>query len=264
MTRRALALVAAATIGLAVAGARAADRGRSIPEGPPAGSIPGGWTVVIAPYVWATGLAGDVGADGTIVHVDQSFGDIVADLDFGFLGMTEVRHDRFAVFSDFVYGKLSTTEDSPFPAYVDSVATKTTTVMWTGAATYRLVDAARASLDVAAGFRLVSLANQLDLKGGSLDGRGGEQSVSWTDPIVGVMGDIDLSRRLYLTGWAMVGGFGVSSDSLWDVMGAAGYRFDDTVSMMLGYRAAAVDFENDSLTYDVSMRGLIAGVVLRY
>lgn len=256
-----MVLVAASLTSLV---ARAPAAGQAASPDETAVPVPSGWAITIAPYLWATGLAGDVGGSGTVVPIDQSFGDILTDLDFGFLGVTEVRYDRFAIFSDFIYGKLASTEASPFPAFVNRIATTSTTVIWTAAAEYRFVDSPRAHFDFLAGFRLFSLANELSFRGGSLSGLGGDQTVSWADPIFGIKGGIDVSARLYLTGWAMIGGFGVSSDGVWDVMGGAGYRFNDAISSVLGYRAAGVDFENDDLTYDTVLRGLFAGIVLQY
>jgi hypothetical protein len=258
--------LAAALFWLSAAGAQAVDLRHSASEDQTVVPVPvpGGWAITIAPYLWATGLAGHVGGGGTSIRVDESFGDIVADLDFGFLGVTEIRYNRFAVFSDFIYGKLSSTETSPFPQFVDTIAVRSSTVIWTGAAEYRFVDAPRGYLDILAGFRLFSLTNELSLGGGSLDGVAGDQTVTWADPIVGIKGGLDVTARLYLTGWAMVGGFGVSSDSVWDVMGGLGYRFDKAISSVLGYRAAGVDYQGDDFSYDTVMQGLFLGIVLQY
>ncbi len=263
MTRFSVGLTAA-LLWLPAAQAQAVELRNSPSQNEAVAPLPGGWAITIAPYLWATGLAGSAGSNGTAVRIDESFGDILADLDFGFLGATEIRYNRFAIFSDFIYGELSSTEKSPFPGFVDEIAVTSATVIWTGAAEYRFVDTPRGHLDALAGFRLVSLANQLTLRGGSLGGLEGEQTVSWIDPVVGIKGSMDVSDRLYLTGWAVIGGFGVSSDSVWDVMGGLGYRFDDHVSSVAGYRAAGVDHDSEDFTYDTVMKGFFAGIVLQY
>jgi hypothetical protein len=246
-------------------GAEAADL--AYPASPaegPAVTVPGGWSIIVAPYLWAAGLNGTVGVGGRTAAIDQSFGDILSDLDIGFMGVTEVRYDRFAIFSDFTYGKLSSTDRTPFGVLANKIDTTSTSLMWTGAVEYRLFDRPGANLDIMAGFRLFSIGNALAFKGGPLDGFDADQTETWADPIVGLKGSVDLSARLYLTGWAMIGGFGVSSDSVWDVMGGAGYRFNDTISAVLGYRAAGVDYEDDGFTYDTVQQGPFSGVVFRF
>ena len=47
-------------------------------------------------------------------------------------------------------------------------------------------------------------------------------------------------------------------------MGGGGYRFTDSFSVVLGYRAAGVDYENDGFVYDVVQHGPILGAVFRF
>jgi hypothetical protein len=250
----------------ATTAAGAADLGYAAPppEAPAVVAVPGGWEVVIAPYLWAAGLSGDVGVGGRTAQIDQSFGDILSDFDIGFMGVTEVRYDRFGIFSDVAYAKLSATDKTPFQVLANKIHTESTSLMWTLAAEYRIVQQPGASLDVMAGFRLFSLKNSLEFKGGPLGGLDASDTETWADPIVGIKGSIDLTARLYLTGWAMGGGFGVSSDSVWDVMAGLGYRFNDRLSMALGYRAAGVDYEKDGFTYDTVQQGPFSGIVYKF
>lgn len=256
------ALVAAPLMLLA-ASASAADLAYPQPSPEVVAAVPGGWTVVLAPYLWAAGLTGDVGVGGRTAEIDQSFSDILSDLDIGFMGVGEVRYNRFGIFSDLVYAELSSSQNTPFGVLADKIGVTSTSLMWTGGAEYRLVDDPGVNLDILAGFRLYSVGSELDFKGGPLDGFSADQTETWADPLVGLKGNVDVSRRLYLTAWAMIGG-GVSSDILWDVMGGAGYRFNDTISAVVGYRAAGVDYENGGFTYDTVQQGPFSGVVFRF
>ena len=49
----------------------------------------------------------------------------------------------------------------------------------------------------------------------------------------------------------MAGGFGASSDFMWDLYAGIGYDFNDRFSAVLGYRGTGVDYENDGFLYDV-------------
>src|SRR5262245_62298796 len=60
------------------------------------------WQFSIAPYVWATGLNGDVGLHGRSVNVDASFTDILQDTDsiIGLEGRVEVRKGDWGGYID--------------------------------------------------------------------------------------------------------------------------------------------------------------------
>jgi hypothetical protein len=136
--------------------------------------------------------------------------------------------------------------------------------MFTAAGEYRLVDDERGSLDVLAGLRAWSVESELSFQGGPLDGIQVNDGDTWVDPLVGVKGRLDLTGNIYLTGWLMAGGFGVSSDFMWDAMGGAGYQFNDTISAVVGYRAVGVDYQNGAFVYDIVQQGPIIGVAFKF
>jgi hypothetical protein len=73
-----------------------------------------GWTFTIAPYFWAAGMEGDIGQFGLpAVHVDSSFSDIFDHLDFGAMAIGEARRDRYSIFGDVMYIKLSGSAGTP-------------------------------------------------------------------------------------------------------------------------------------------------------
>jgi hypothetical protein len=51
---------------------------------------------------------------------------------------------------------------------------------------------------------------------------------------------------------------------MWDVMGGVGYRFTDSFSTLLGYRALGVDYRDDGFVFDVVQQGPILGLVFRF
>ncbi len=91
-----------------------------------------------------------------------------------------------------------------------------------------------------------------------------EDSATWVDPVVGLKGRASISPDFYVTGWALVGGFGVSSDLMWDVMGSVGYEFNDSFSMTAGYRVQSVDYHNNGFVYDVVQSGPMIGAVFKF
>ncbi len=223
-----------------------------------------GWTFTVAAYGWLAGLKGNVGAGGRTAHVDASIGDVLSNFDIGVMGLAEARYQRFGVFTDFNYVRLSASSDTPFGALASSADLTVHSLMWTAAAEYRVVETPEASVDAFAGFRLYSLKNELDFNGpGALAGVSLSDQQTWADPIVGLKARYSITPQLYLTGWGMVGG-AVSADVTWDVMAAAGYQFSDKFSAVLGYRASGVDYEKDGFVYDTVQQGPLIGAVWRF
>jgi hypothetical protein len=73
-----------------------------------------------------------------------------------------------------------------------------------------------------------------------------------------------MSDQFYLTGWGMIGGFGVSSEFTWDVMAAVGYEVTEKISLVGGYRALGVDYTDGAFEFDVVQHGPILGAVFRF
>jgi opacity protein-like surface antigen len=218
------------------------------------------WDVAIAAYVWGASLTGDVGVGGLRpVDIDVSFGDILEKLDFAFMAVAEARYGRFGVFGDLLYTSISTSASGPL-GFVDADARSEVTIA-TLMGEARVVDQAGASLDVMAGGRLWNVSNKLRLSG-PLATRSFRDSETWIDPMIGVKSRIGNEAGLYLTGWAMAGGFGVSSEFAWDLFGGVGYEVTDHVSVVAGYRGLGVDYEDDGFVYNTIQHGpLISGVV---
>jgi hypothetical protein len=63
-----------------------------------------GWTFAVAPYGWAAGLTGSVGAFGLPpVDVDFTFREIFDHLDFAGMAIGEARYDRYSLIGDIIY-----------------------------------------------------------------------------------------------------------------------------------------------------------------
>ena len=223
------------------------------------------WKFTAAAYVWGAGLNGDVGVFGLPAqHVDLPFSDIVQDLSFAFMGLAEARNGRFMMGVDLTYTDVGTSVKSPHGVLVDKIDITNTALMVTGIAGYALVDTGTVRLDAVAGGRLWSINNDFDLKGGLLGGRSASDGATWVDPLVGAKVRVDLTSNLYAAGWGMIGGFGVGSKLMWDLMGGAGYKFNDTFSLFGGYRAVSVDYANDGFTYDVVEQGPVVAAVFQF
>ena len=231
------------------------------------------WTFSVAPYLWGAGLEGDIGLFGREpINVDLSFGDIFDNLRFGGMVVAELHNGTWGVFGDLVYVNIEadgsiTGEVGGVPVTLSGGVT-TSSLTATLMGEYRALATSEATVDLMAGARIWSVDNDIEvaLSAGDvpLAAFSGNDGSTWLDPIVGVKARYDFNSSWYLTGWGMIGGFGAGSDITWDVLGGVGYQWSDRFSIVAGYRALAVDYEDDGFVYDVIQQGPILGAVIRF
>ena len=254
---KSLAAAALMALALPFGAARAAD----LPPVPDSSD----WVFTVALYGWGAGISGDVGVFGLPPqNVDLSFSDVFQNLDFAVMGLGEARKGRFMLGVDATYTNVGATVKTPYQVLANKIDATNTALMLTGLAGYAIYDTDVARLDLVAGARLWSVNNDFEAKGKLLDGRSWSDGATWVDPLVGAKLRVDLMPSVYIASWAMIGGFGAGSDLMWDLMGGAGYEFNDTFSLFAGYRAVSVDYKNDGFVYDVVEQGPVAALVFKF
>ncbi|MGX1499534.1 hypothetical protein [Roseibium aggregatum] len=242
---------------------------------PEASSFEKRWQVTAALYGWGAGMGGKAGFGGRpAVDFDISLNEILNDLDATFMGLAEARYGRFGIFGDLIYTKLSSGSTATGPIGGDwKVDLDTQLFIGTAGAEYRLAQRGKSSLDAMVAARFYSLTLDTDVEycgplcqGAGLPARNFRSSDSeqWVDPMIGLKGRLQGSSPWYLTGWGMIGGFGVSSDFAWDAFGGVGYDFNNGFSLIAGYRGLGVDYESSNLLFDVVMDGPVIGGSFRF
>src|SRR6266498_4873420 len=76
----------------------------------------------------------------------------------------------------------------------------------------------------------------------------------WFDPYVGLRARYNFNKTFYTAVRGEVGG-GVASDLMWEVEGVVGINWTRSIFTEIGYRALAVDYDNDGLLFDTTMHG---------
>jgi hypothetical protein len=73
------------------------------------------WRFQVSPYVWAAGLRGDIKPlrNGPSAHVNQSFSDVLGNLDSAFFVAGTARKGRFVMQGDYTYASSSTSASLP-------------------------------------------------------------------------------------------------------------------------------------------------------
>lgn len=227
-----------------------------------------GWTFTGAAYLWGAGISGEAGVFGIPPQdVDLSFSDILEDLDFAFMGLGEARNGRFVLGLDLTYSKVGSEIDNPRDGpgqIINKANVDTTSWMVTGYGGYSIFDTEDVRVDLIGGARFWSINTEIEVDFSNLADRTFDDGASWVDPLAGVKLRLDLTPDVYIASWGMIGGFGVGSDLMWDVMAGAGYSFTEHFDVFAGYRAVSVDYSDDGVVYDFVQQGPVVAGVFRF
>jgi opacity protein-like surface antigen len=223
-----------------------------------------GWWFRAAPYGWLTAMEGDVGVGPLTAPVDISMQDTLDSLDMTFMGVFEAGYDRWSFGVDVMYAKLSQDIDAGGHLF-DSFRFEQKQWLITPAVRYRIIDTSDYHMSVYAGARITSM--EVDLTGRFAHG-GGQQTrgddSAWVDPLVGIAGQADIGDKWFFRYSADIGGFGVSSELIWNAFAGFGYNFTDSASLILGYRGLGMDYSDGPLSLDVISHGPVLGAEVRF
>ena len=217
------------------------------------------WQFAVAPYLWAAGMDGTLTIADNEADIDVPFSDIIENLDLAFMGHFDMRNDRWVLSSDLIFVDLEDSED----------LTEGTVTAGVDMTLLEVVGGYRISPAIAllAGARWVDMGASLGYTG-EIVSPDADAGKSWIDPLVGVHVFTPLSERWWIGLRGDVGGFGVGSELTWQAYADVGYRASDLVSIILGYHALDMDYEDgDGLHYvglDLLVSGPQLGVVFTF
>lgn len=216
-----------------------------------------------SPYLWIAGITGDTALFGLpTVHSKESFGDILKDIDIGFMGAGEIRYGDFTVLTDLSYARITSGSATPRGIFADEAHLKQETFSGMLAVGYTILESEEGRLDALAGAKLWWTETTISFRGGPLGGVSARDEAIWVDGLVGLRGVYSITPEIYLTGVALVGAGGADLD--WDVMAGVGYEWRESISAVIGYRALGVDYSSSSLTNDIVEHGPILGLVFHF
>jgi opacity protein-like surface antigen len=222
------------------------------------------WSFTLSPYVWFSGLGGEVTLPRGSESFSADFGDIFESLKFSVMGIFEARRNNVSLLFDLMY--LNMQQGVPVPgegAYSGgSSRVKTTQASAIGLVT--LAEGPSGCFELGGGLRAWWLDTEIRLDPGLLPGRSADQRTNWVDPVIAARASFSLNDRLSLTGYGDVGGFGVGSEFTWQAIATLDWRVSDWISASLGYRWIQIEYENRRATIDLDMSGPIVGASFRF
>jgi hypothetical protein len=95
-----------------------------------------------------------------------------------------------------------------------------------------------------------------------------DASRDWVDPLVGARVTIPIGQRWSFVARGDVGGFGIGSDFSWHATAFLNWQVNNSVGLLVGYRAFDVEFDEDDgpvdLHLDLLQSGPGVGVVIEF
>jgi hypothetical protein len=223
------------------------------------------WSFRLIPYVWMSGLSGDVATipGAPEADIDMSFGDILENLDFAAFVVGEARRGDLFLRGEVSYAKISNGAATPGPLF--SGADVTAETFFGGlAAGYTINRGAAHQVDAFAGFRYWVIDTELDLSAGVLPGQSVSETESFVDPLVGLSASYMISPDWSIAASGTIGGFGVGADLEWGFTTGITYHAGENWGVIAGYRYLAVDYDHGDFVYDVAQHGPFLGAVFDF
>lgn len=235
---------------------------------------PRDWDLALFGYLWMAGLEADFETEFGDVDVDESFSDIVQDLELGGMAALDVRYRRFVLFLDGIYTKVGD-ESSVAQGRVDGDVTIAYVDAKLG---FRLLDAAapwpwteaaqpeapRIAFDLLGGVRYWYARLEADGRFPNVPDRQLDESRDWVDPLVGARLAVGLLPTLNVSVIGDVGGFdiGNASELTWMVMPTLNWRPWRRWSFHAGYKHVKAERERPSTNRerDFELSGPVLGV----
>ena len=145
------------------------------------------WHIAVSPYLWMAGLNGNLTVAGHEAAVNQSFGDILGNLKFGVMGLTEVRRGRFGLLTDLIFARIGDQKAIPVPQlpYPVNVSVTTNTFTLTPELAYRLYSRKYFAADALGGFRYYHMGAGSTFDAGALGKLSYSSSDNWADVVGG-------------------------------------------------------------------------------
>lgn len=222
------------------------------------------WQYDIAPYLWATSLKGETQIGNRQVEVNEPFSKLFKLLDFGGMLWVDAYHDKFGLFFNGVYSKVSAMRD------LRSLELKVSSKLGiaSAGASYRIFENQSFIVEPYAGARYTNTILTLAAHLGRF-GLMAENKQEWTDAIGG-------SRFIYKfnPAWLVEGvadyGAGNNSNS-YNLHAMLGYKSEKhfpNTRFYLGYRFLHQNYHHGQginfYRWDMDLYGPILGFMARF
>jgi len=217
-------------------------------------------------YGLAVSISGDARLGPIEQPVDVSFGDILDNLQMGFMGAYRGNNERFSVGADLIYLALGNSKDTGLVRRADLDM-----LVFDVTAGYRFSPV----FEAFGGLRVTDLSTKVGLVDPLLPlpnppTREFGGSKTFYDPIFGarVFVPLDQKEKWWLQARGDIGGFGAGMDLTWQAMANVGFKPSEWISIWGGFRALGQDFDDvgqqERFGMDVTYYGPAFGLGLHF
>jgi len=213
------------------------------------------WHYKVTPYLWNAGFDGNASSGGNNIPIDTDYSFFTLDnLDKVFSIAFEANNGRIGILFDGLRARYSDSTSNVL--FTSQISVELGFIE--GAVSY--MPSMFEHLDFIGGLRYIFLDTQLVFTPGPSPG----SDHDWVDPLVGARYQSSLADNWHYQLRGDVGGFGVSSELVLNLLATIGYKFNNRLGAELGYRYVNIDFKEDDFIYDVSMQGIVVGLGISF
>jgi hypothetical protein len=223
-----------------------------------------GWQFGADVYLWMASIGGQTaGGD----NIDVSFNDLLSKLKFGFMGVVHARNGKWHFTTDVIYLKLEADNSSQLTVPDGSRLKVNSTLKlaaWvvTPAIGYSVIDTEQVRMEVLAGARYLYVNPELELQVPGVGSRNTSNSADVWDGIVGIRGEVNLSKNWYVPYYLDMGTG--NSEFVWQATAGVGYRINKTVEVVATYRYMEWKFKDNKALDNLNFSGPLVGLRLLF
>ena len=217
----------------------------------------GSWHYLVQPYVMFPNMKGETGiADLPLISVDEDPQDIFENLQMGAMFYAEAQNDTWTFSTDLLYMNLG--PEIADTALVSDVDVEVSQVGWEIAAMRRLTP--QFELGIGLTYNQIDVDVDLHINGplGGTDVSAGLEE-DWIDPTIVGRATWPINDKWFFQARGNIGGFGVGSELMWQIMADVGYRPSEKWFFTFGYRIIDIDYDQgsglDRFVYDMQTFG---------
>ena len=223
-------------------------------------SSPDGWQFELTPYLWGSGVNGQLGIENHTADIDAPFSNILSHLHFAAMGLADARRGKLLVVTDILYTDLRGQRATPGPLF-SSVNPQQKMFILTPEVGYRVLESNAASLDVVGGVRVWHLGSKLLFQPGVLPGLDLQDSHTWFDFVAGLRAKQALPHNWWATFYGDLGAG--ESTHTYQLIGTAGLDIHRRYVLVFGYRYLNVDY-SQLVLLNTAMKGPLFGFTIKF
>lgn len=211
------------------------------------------WKFSLRPYFYLSGLSGSITVDPLTFPVNSSFSTLLSNVKFGgFLSFTAEK-GQWGVNADFQYINLYGESTGPAGSSLDlkNIIGELDIIFRPELAP---------TLRFLVGLRAYSVSQSILVAGQALP----EAKVNVYDPVIGAYGSWALHRKWDFELRGDIGGFGVSSEATYQMMGGFRFGLGENTSLPFGYRILGYQIKKDDVRMNTRMMGAYIGFDFRF